>query len=124
MFVLELSRGLLSDAEMLEDIVQRFLAADLAAGDFAQLLQYHFQIFGDDVAAHSHFHRLQYSGEGILGTEKCLVVAGTRNDDVVHGNLRNISGFYQCLLQDETFSPVRALIKSGDSASVDSVSQE
>ena len=46
----------LSDAEMLEDIVQRFLAADLAAGDFAQFLQYHFQILGDDVAAHSHFH--------------------------------------------------------------------
>ena len=79
---------------MLEDIVQRFLAADLAAGDFSQLLQYHFQIFGDDVAAHSHFHRLQYSGEGSLGTEKCLVVAGTRYDDVVLGNLRNISGSY------------------------------
>lgn len=47
---------LLSDAEVLEDIVQRFLAADLAAGDFSQLLQYHFQILGDDVAAHSHFH--------------------------------------------------------------------
>ena len=47
---------LLSDAEVLEDVVQRFLAADLAAGDFAQLLQYHFQILGDDVAAHSHFH--------------------------------------------------------------------
>ena len=91
--------NLFPDAEVLEDIVQRFLAADLAAGDFAQLLQYHFQIFGDDVAAHSHFHRLQYSGEGILGTEKSLVVAGTRNDDVVLGNLRNISGFYQCLLQ-------------------------
>ena len=56
MFVLELSRGLLSDAEMLEDIVQRFLAADLAAGDFAQLFQYHFQILGDDVATHSGFH--------------------------------------------------------------------
>ena len=47
---------LLSDAEVLEDVVQRFLTADLAAGDFAQLLQYHFQILGDDVAAHSHFH--------------------------------------------------------------------
>lgn len=90
---------LLSDAEVLEDIVQRFLAADLAAGDFAQLLQYHFQILGDDVAAHTHFHRLQYTGEGSLGTEKSLVVAGTRNDDVVLGNLRYISGFYQCLLQ-------------------------
>ena len=78
---------------MLEDVVQRFLAADLAAGDFAQLLQYHFQILGDDVAAHYHFHRLQYSGEGSLGTEKCLVVAGTRNDDDVLGNLRDISGF-------------------------------
>ena len=85
---------LLSDAEVLEDIVQRFLAADLAAGDFSQLLQYHFQILGDDVAAHSHFHRLQYSGEGILGTEKSLVVAGIRYDDVVLDNLRNISGFY------------------------------
>ena len=70
---------------MLEDIVQRFLAADLATGDFAQLLQYHFQVFGDDVAAHAHFHRLQYSGEGIVGTEKGLVVAGTRYDDVVLG---------------------------------------
>ena len=48
---------LLSDAEVLEDVVQCFLAADLAAGDFSQLLQYHFQIFGDDVAAHSHFGR-------------------------------------------------------------------
>lgn len=48
--------NLFSDAEVLEDVVQRFLAADLAAGDFSQLLQYHFQILGDDVAAHSHFH--------------------------------------------------------------------
>ena len=94
MFVLKLSRGLLSDAEMLEDIVQCFLAADLATGDLAQLFQYHFQILGDDVAAHSGFHRLQYTGEGSLGTEKSIVVAGTRNDDVVLGNLRNISGFY------------------------------
>ena len=85
---------LLSDAEMLEDIVQRFLAADLTTGDFAQLLQYHFQILGYDVAAHSHFHRLQNSGEGRLGMEKSIVVAGTRNDDIVLRNLRNISGFY------------------------------
>lgn len=85
---------LLSDAEVLEDVVQRFLTADLAAGDFAQLLQHHFQILGDDVAAHSHFHRLQYTGEGRLGTEKSIVVAGTRNDDIVLRNLRNISGFY------------------------------
>ena len=45
-------------------------------------------------AAHAHFHRLQYSGEGIVGTEKGLVVAGTRYDDVVLCNLRNISGSY------------------------------
>ena len=32
--------------------------------------------------------------------------------------------FTNACSRDETFSPVRALMKSGDSASVDSVSQE
>ncbi len=85
---------LLSDAEVLEDIVQRFLATDLSASDFAQFFQYHFQVFGDDVAAHAHFHRLQYSGEGIVGHGEGLVVAGTRYDDIVLCNLRNIGGSY------------------------------
>ena len=79
---------------MLEDIVQCLLATYLSASDFAQLLQYHLEVFGNDVAAHSHFHRLQYSGEGIMGTDEGFVVAGTRYDDVVLGNLRNISSFY------------------------------
>ena len=35
MFVLGLLRGLLSDAEMLENIVERFLATYLSASDFA-----------------------------------------------------------------------------------------
>ena len=60
---------LLSDAKVLEDIVQCLLATYLSASDFAQFFQNHLQIFGDDVAAHTHFHRLQYSGEGIMGTE-------------------------------------------------------
>ena len=85
---------LLPDAEVLEDIVQCLLATYLSASDFAQFFQNHLQIFGDDVAAHAHFHRLQYSGEGIMGTEKGLVMAGTRYDDIVLGNLRNISGSY------------------------------
>ena len=61
---------LFPNTEMLEDIVQRFLAADLAAGDYFRRPPYRFRVFGADVAAHSHFPRQQYSGEGSLGTEK------------------------------------------------------
>ena len=47
---------LFSDAEMLEDIVQCFLATDLSASNFAQFFQYNFEVFGDDVATHAHVH--------------------------------------------------------------------
>lgn len=47
---------LFPDAEMLEDIVQCFLAADLSASNFAQFFQDNFEVFGDDVAAHAHVH--------------------------------------------------------------------
>ena len=50
------SRGLLSDAEVLEDIIQRFLTAYLSTGDFSQLFQHHLEVFGYDVAAHTHVH--------------------------------------------------------------------
>ena len=35
---------LLSDAEVLEDVVQRFLATYLSASDFAQLFQCHLEV--------------------------------------------------------------------------------
>ena len=50
------SRGLLSDAEVLEDIIQRFLTAYLSTGDFSQFFQHHLEVFGYDVAAHTHVH--------------------------------------------------------------------
>ena len=50
------SRGLLSDAKVLEDIIQRFLTAYLSTGDFSQFFQHHLEVFGYDVAAHAHVH--------------------------------------------------------------------
>ena len=50
------SRGLLSDAEVLEDIIQRFLTAYLSTGDFSQFFQHHLEVFGYDVATHAHVH--------------------------------------------------------------------
>ena len=47
---------LFPDAEVLEDIVQRFLTAYLSTGDFSQLFQHHLEVFGYDVAAHAHVH--------------------------------------------------------------------
>ena len=47
---------LLSDAEVLEDIIQRFLTAYLSTGDFSQFFQHHLEVFGYDVATHTHVH--------------------------------------------------------------------
>ena len=40
---------LFSDAEVLEDIIQRFLATDLSTGDFSQFFQHHLEVFGYNV---------------------------------------------------------------------------
>lgn len=50
------TRGLLSNTEVLEDIIQRFLTAYLSTGDFSQFFQHHLEVFGYDIAAHAHVH--------------------------------------------------------------------
>lgn len=53
MFVLELSRGLLSDAEMAEDVVESFLARNGATRDVAKLNEHELEVFGNKVATKS-----------------------------------------------------------------------
>ena len=53
MFVLELSRGLLSHAEMAEDVIESFLAWYGATCDVAKLNKNELEVFGNKVATKS-----------------------------------------------------------------------
>ena len=106
MFVLELSRGLLSDAKVGKDGMEHLGGSDLSAGDFPELINALAEILTEEVAGELLLETFDHTADALLGTQESLVVAGTGDDDIVLCDFGDVGSLVDGLLQLED---VRAL---------------
>ena len=59
--------GLLTDAEMAEDVVESFLGGDLTAGDVGDMVEGEAEVFGEEVTGEVGVEAFEDTEEGSVG---------------------------------------------------------
>ena len=74
--------GLLSHAEVGEDIVKGFLRGDGSASDFSKDVEGLPKIFTEDIATELHLQAVEDPLDGFVGSDKGIVMTGICYDDI------------------------------------------
>lgn len=83
--VTERLAGLLSDAEVLEDVGEDFVGGDLGTEDFGEVVETLAKVFGDDVARKAEVESVEGSDYVEVGKVKGLLVADVGDEDFAVG---------------------------------------
>lgn len=108
-------KGSLSDAEVLEDVIEGLLAGDGTTGDVSKNLENLTEVFGYEVGGEGRGETGENTFKGLMSMNERVVVAAVGDDDSVLCQLRDV-----CESEDDVFQLLDALTKFGADAQLGS----